>query len=122
MPCHILETLPFTHDQAVNLLLQAPWNQIERKAMLDGGLFGLHHNFGEHLRNTWHLFEPTTPLARHYQTVYGIGHADDMSSLIILDLLARMRGESFDINFYVQRYREFWLNQKIDPVTQRELH
>lgn len=122
MPCHIHETLPFTHDQAVDLLLKAPWTQLERRAMLEGGLVGLHHNFGTHLRNTWHLFEPSSPLARHYQRVYGIGHADDMSSLIILDLLARMRGESFNMTSHVYRYRQFWLDQRIDPVSQREMH
>lgn len=122
MPCHLLETLPFTHEQAVDLLYRAPWTPIERTAMLDGGLVGLHHNFGTHIRNTWHLWEPTTPLSRHYQNVYGIGHADDMSSLIILDLLARMRGEPFDLQRYVERYRQFWLNQKIDPASQREIH
>jgi hypothetical protein len=122
MPCHISETLPFTHEQAVNLLLKANWTQLERKTMLEGGLFNLHHNFGEHIRNSWHLWEPTSPLARHYQKVHGIGHADDMSSLIILDLLARMRGEVFNLASHVYRYRQFWLEQKIDPVSQREIH
>jgi hypothetical protein len=90
--------------------------------MLEGGLFGLHHNFGSHLRNTWHLWEPTTPLSRHYQNCHGIGHADDMSSLIILDLLARMREEPFNLSLQVQRFRQFWIEQKIDPVSQREMH
>lgn len=122
MPCHILETLPFSHEQAVTLLMKAPWDDSERRAMLQGGLVGLHHNFGEHLRNTWHLWEPTSPLARHYQKVHGIGHADDMSSLIILDLLARMRGEPFNLRYHVDRYRKFWLDQRIDPASQREMH
>lgn len=122
MPCHILETLPFTHNQAVNILLKATWTQAERIMMLEGGLVALHHNFGKHIRDSWHLWEPTSPLARYYQRFYGIGHADDMSSLIILDLLCRMRGESFDMRHYVEKYRDFWLNQKIDPVSQREMH
>jgi hypothetical protein len=45
-----------------------------------------------------------------------------MSSLIILDLLARMQGEEFNMAYYVNRYRQFWLDQRVDPVTQRELH
>lgn len=122
MPCHILETLPFTHEQAVDQLLRAPWTDIERRAMLESRLVGLHHNFGKHIRNSWHLWEATTPLSRHYQTVHGIGHADDMSSLIILDLLARMEGGVFDMRYHVARFRQFWLDQHIDPVSQRELH
>lgn len=122
MPCHIQDTFPFTHEQAVDLLLRAPWSVAERTAMLTGGLPSLHHNFGDHIRKVWHLWEPTTPLARHYQRVYGLGHADDTSALIILDLLSRMRGEPFDITIHVQRYRQFWINQKIDPVSQREIH
>lgn len=90
--------------------------------MLDGGLVALHHNFGEHLRNTWHLWEPTSPLARHYQKVYGIGHADDMSSLIILHLLSELRGEIFNLPREVHRHRQFWIDQRIDPVSQREMH
>lgn len=121
MPFHIQETLPFSHEQAVKLLYEAPWSKEERKFIVQGGLVALHEGFGREIRNCWHLWEPTSPLARHYQKVYGIGHADDMSSLIIEDLVARMRGEDFNIHARVRRYRDFWLSNKVDPVTQREI-
>jgi hypothetical protein len=121
MPCHILETLPFTHEQAVGILVNSPWETGEVKSMLDGGLPALHHNFGTHLRNVWHLWEPTSPLSRHYQRAHRIGHADDMSSLIILDLLSRLRSQPFDLAYHVSRYRNFWLSRKIDPVSQKEM-
>lgn len=121
MPFVIHETLPFTHDQAVALLAEAKWTPQERKYIVDGGLAALHHNFGRELRENWHLWEPTSPLARHYQQKYGLGHADDMSSLIIEDLVARFRGEKFDLPARVKRLRNFWLNQKVDPLTQKEI-
>lgn len=122
MPCRILETFPFTHSHAVEILAHEPWTQDEISAMLRGGLASLHHNFGQHIRNIWQLWEPSSPLSRHYQKVHGLGHADDMSSLIILNLLARLRDEEFDMAYHVDRYRKFWLERNVDPVSQREMH
>jgi len=119
MPFQIQDTLPFSHKQAVEMLVAAPWTQQERDYIIQGGLVALHGSFGRELRNHWHLWEPTSPLSRHYQKTYGIGHADDISSLIIEDLVCHLRGEKYDIDSRVRRFRNYWLAQKVDPATQK---
>ncbi|MGD9713961.1 MAG: DUF6794 domain-containing protein [Thermomicrobiales bacterium] len=121
MPFEIKDTLPFTHEQAVTMLTEAPWTEQERKLICDGGLVFLHHGFGGQIRDYWHLWEPTTPLSRHYQQKFGLGHADDMSTLIIEDMVARLRGERYAMDIRVQRIKKYWLNQNVDPLYMKEI-
>jgi hypothetical protein len=40
-----------------------------------------------------------------------------MSSLIILHWLARLKGEYFNLNRYVEEFKCQWLRRGIDPLT-----
>jgi hypothetical protein len=75
-----------------------------------------HHGYGTALRNEWGLWTDSV-LAKHMKQRFGIGHADDMSGLIMGKAFADYRGEEFDIDAEIQRYKEHWKRLKVDPLT-----
>lgn len=72
------------------------WLHEDDRQMLDGVderdyndvIAMYHHNFGRWLRNELHLWERTA-IVRYFDKEYGISHADDISSLIILGIIFR---------------------------------
>jgi hypothetical protein len=80
-----------------------------------------HHGFGTGLRNGWGLWTGS-PLAEHFREVYGIGHADDMSAMIMDCLEAMVKGEQWDADEAASFYRNYWEEQGIDPLTLERLY
>lgn len=84
------------------------------------GAVAAHHGFGTALRNEWGLWHDST-LAKHFKTRFGLGHADDMSGLILQGIDAAVKQEDFDANASAAHYIEFWRKQGIDPLTQERV-
>lgn len=116
MPITLKDHFPLTHELAVQALMNAPWTESEVKHIRDGAAM-MHHGFGTNMRNSWQLWEKTSPLHLHYRKKYGLGHADDMSGLILGDFVARMNGQPFDLAAEILYYKNHWLKQGIDPET-----
>jgi hypothetical protein len=76
----------------------------------------VHHTVGQQLRNAWLWCGVDLP--NHFRDVYGLGHADDMSGMILANLWAVCRGETYDADADADHYRRFWADQHIDPLTQ----
>lgn len=117
MSLDLKSTFPLDHESAVRILLNAKWDEQEKKVLKRAMLVTLHHGFGTGLRNYWHLNDETYPLTRWYMKNLGIGHSDDISGLIIQDFLARYNDTPFDLQRSVAKYRRHWLEQGIDPIT-----
>lgn len=117
MPLNIRETFPLTHEQAVAILADAEWTQAERSVLSQSSATELHNGAGLALQESWYLTDKTYPLSRHYQNRFGLGHADDMSRLILTDFVARLRRQVFDLPGEVEQLRRHWTDQGVDPLT-----
>ena len=76
----------------------------------------LHHGYGRWLRNNWGLWSKEGSLYEHF-TDMGIGHADDMSSILLTTACRRILGDDDQLQEQVDSYKKFWRNQDIDPLT-----
>lgn len=92
------------------------------------GMAGAHHGFGTGLRNDWNLWgaQPNQPtvLRDHFKSVYGLGHADDMSGMIFDGLEKLITTGSFTNEDALEKaahYHRFWMKQGIDPLTQERV-
>lgn len=110
-------TAPKTLDEAVDLIV-ADLRPEDRDYIAIEGVSGAHHGFGMHMRNGWGLWHDS-PLAQHFKTTYGLGHADDMSGMILAAVEAKVRGQIFDPEPEVARYKEHWRRYGVDPLTQK---
>lgn len=79
-----------------------------------------HHSGGQYIRNAWSLWDQDTPLLRDMKAK-GLFHADDISSAIIMEAIADMFGERFDLEAHVRHCREHWLAINVDPDTGEKL-
>ena len=117
MPLDIKETFPLTHEQAVRLLLDAEWNGAERLALLNASISALQQGMGQAIQEYWGLGNRTWPLSLHYQRRFGLGHADDMSQLILANFKAALKDDSFCLDNEVNWLRKHWMDQGVDPLT-----
>ena len=78
-----------------------------------------HFFAGMAMRNQWELWGDSV-LAQHFKERFGLGHADDMSGIILAGIWAAVRGEPFDPEVKAEHYRQFWVRQGIDPLTQEK--
>jgi hypothetical protein len=117
MPLNIRETFPLTHEQAVTILVEANWSPPERVVLCRSSATELHNGAGLALRENWYLTDKTFPLSRHYQRRFGLGHADDMSRLILSDFVARLRKQSYNVEQEACVLRKHWTDQGVDPLT-----
>lgn len=117
MPVDMRNSFPLTHEHAVEHMLKAQWTLAEKRWIEERSLATLFHPIGKPMRDYWHLEERSYPLPRHYMRRFALGDGGDMSALIILNWLALMRGEEFNLAGYVHEFRRQWLVKGIDPVT-----
>lgn len=117
MPLNARDTFPFTHEQAVKTLLEAPWSQEEILKLRESTLAEVTVTLGNILKIHWYLGEKTLPLSRHYQRTLGLGHGDDMASLIVRDFLSRLNDDAFLLQKEVEIIKSHWHNQGVDPLT-----
>jgi len=92
--------------------------------ILQNGAIGLHHTLGRYLRNTWGLWEGSagkhSPL-RDWFLNRGLGHADDMSAIILDYFTSKLRHEEFDLDSAIEYYRHYWEDLGINPLTQEKI-
>ena len=77
----------------------------------------VHFTFGMRIRNEWSLWDRETVLVRHFVDRFGLGHADDISGLILSALWANVQCVRFDIDAQVGRYLAHWERMGVDPVS-----
>lgn len=108
---------PATLDEAIDLVVASlDYDSIEY--IKSEGTDGSHHGFGMAMRNGWGLWQDNE-LTRHFRTAYGLGHADDMSGLILSGVEAKVKCVKFDLEGEIARYKKHWANYGVDPLTQK---
>jgi hypothetical protein len=110
---------PKTLEEAAGLIV-ADLRPEDREYIAKEGTAGAHHGFGTAMRNCWGLWHDSD-LAKHFKTVYGLGHADDMSGMILSAVEAQVKGTAFDANAEAEKYKAHWRKLKVDPLTQQEV-
>lgn len=112
-------TLPTDLDDAMRIL-DENLHDGDKLSLLQHGAVDSHHGLGRFLRNGWKLWDhpSVNPFVRWIHANLGLGHADDMSSVILHRYVAHLKGEPFDLAAHVEHYKAHWRQMKIDPLTQ----
>lgn len=75
------------------------------------GYIGHHHGLGTYLRNELKLWDENSQVSQFYNKVYGITHADDISSMIMQEYVCYLRREEYDpfrdVNKFLDHWKEF---------------
>lgn len=118
---------PTTMEEAVDHL----HSQLQPSEIAFGvnhGFECLHFTTGMAMRNAWLWDDPyaddpterrTRVLAGHFRKRFGLGHADDMSGMIMKSLTCKVRNLPYDPDEDAANHYAFWLEQDIDPLTQK---
>lgn len=115
-----LDKVPKTLEECVELIiLDMSVEDREFMKCNDSGV--LHMSFGRWLRNNWSLWDRETMLVQWFVNTLGIVHADDLSSCILEAVRYKLRGQPFDAEKHVLKYKTHWMSQGINPKTMETL-
>jgi hypothetical protein len=120
---NLSETIPATLEDAIDSLYSSlSAGDIAHIRSPENTPGAIHHFGGMALRNAWNLWGArpgvSTVLCDHFKTRFGLGCADDMSSMILKGLWAKVRGEAYDPDGDAAYYHDFWRRQGRDGLTQ----
>jgi hypothetical protein len=101
------DSVPKTVEGAVDALI-ASLSEPEREAVEVSSGAEFHFGAGMHVRNSWSLWEPDSPLKRDAVERFSIAHADDISGLIWAWAAAKLRGQPFDPAQECEIFHEHW--------------
>lgn len=82
----------------------------------------IHMGLGRGIRNSWGLWDKTSPLMQFFNS-YGIYHPDDVSSIIMKSYHRKLNNKEIDFEGQVQYYLAYWkpLNEFESKETVRAL-
>lgn len=117
----VSEIIPKTLEEAVDILFNSI-DENDAKAIEKEKITfsSLHHSLGRQIRNNWGLWGDSI-LAKHFKVRFGLGHADDMSGIILRMLDAKYFNKEFDLARKVEFYHSYWIKQGTDPLTQKSI-
>lgn len=120
MPIELKSHSPKTLEEAVTILYNSLDDE-EKSIILNSNSCNFHHTIGRAIRNEWGLWEDSE-LNKHFKDVYGVGHADDMSGLILTSLKSLVMDEPFDKNIEsrISVYKNHWDSMNVDMLTQED--
>ena len=114
--------VPATLQSAVDLIIEGLDPEEITYIKTEDSATSQHFGVGRWLRNNWDLWDEEMPLQVWFRTNLGLGHADDISSIILDAVWCRIRGETYDLDSQVMQYKIHWLNEGIDPKTQERIN
>ena len=118
------EHSPQTLEEAIKLVADNLADE-EIDFIKEHGAESAHHTAGQAIRNAWLWDNPkegrVRPLAQHFRDRFGLGHADDMSNLILCGVTASVKQVPYDPTPHVESSKKHWRGYNIDPLTQERL-
>tara|TARA_Y100000034_G_scaffold43496_3_gene53128 strand:- start:43056 stop:43415 length:360 start_codon:yes stop_codon:yes gene_type:complete len=102
-----LDTVPSTLEGAVKMIVEA-LDEEEIAFIHRNESCAIHHGFGRSTRNNWSLWDRETPLVRHFLERFNIGHADDISGMLMDCTWKSVKGEPWELEKQVERYHTHW--------------
>jgi hypothetical protein len=107
--------VPKTLEEAIDRIVKG-LDEDGRRILSDpDGPSRCHFGLGMTLRNQWGLWGGGK-LRDDIRDRFGIGHADDMSSLILDGVHCKLVGKEFDSKWLANKNIQFWKDQNIDPL------
>jgi hypothetical protein len=113
---------PSSLEEAVDLLMK-DMTEEEITFLKEHSAVTCHHTVGQEIRNEWGLWRGS-PLSLHFKKRFGLGHADDMSGLILSLIDLRMKNPNAtadELTSEVERYKNHWKMMGVDPLTQKPI-
>ncbi len=114
-----VEELPPAFDKLVTAIVEN-MNDDKKKEIVDAPMAEMmvdHFGAGLALRNG--ELNQTNSKVRKYLIRRGIFHRDDLSSIVLLSAVRRVRGEPIELNGQIAEYRKYW--QELDEIAPLEL-
>lgn len=107
---------PTTLEEAVEIL-ESQLTSDDVNFIKENSSASIHFFFGMNLRNAWGLWVKETPIVQWFINNFSIGHADDISGMILSALFAKIKGEKFSAKSEAERYKQHWATMGVDPIT-----
>lgn len=101
------DRVPRDLDEAVDIIV-AGLAPEDRRFFEERSTTALHHTGGRYIRNAWSLWDRETHLVQWFRANLRIGHADDISAVILSSVQARVIGVLFEPRGMVARFHEHW--------------
>jgi hypothetical protein len=112
------DTIPATLEDAIDAVIAGMDDDSLTFVRSGDSTPGSQHHFaGMGLRNKWGLWHDSV-LAKHFKARFGLGHADDMSGMILAGVWAKVRGEPYDAQEDATHYHKFWARNGRDSLSQ----
>lgn len=109
------DVVPSDLESAVQLIVDG-LEDGDRDFVVANDSVAAHHTLGQAIRNGWSLWDHTKPLATWFRRNLGLGHADDMSGVILERAWCRIRGTEHDLEAQVHRFKLHWERMGLDPL------
>lgn len=101
----LIECAPTEYETAIDCL-ETHLTPESLTTLKEEGAVMAHFGLGMWIRNNWGLWGGG-PLGQSLNKM-GFVHPDDMSSEILAGLVARLRGEEYDLEARIAYYRSYW--------------
>lgn len=101
-----MKKTPNNLDEAIDYLLSVVSEEDKNVVRRSSSMNQFHHTVGQNLRNDWSLWH-SGPLREWFISI-GIGHADDMSGIILKAFRRKLLNQPYDLQEDVQKYKQFW--------------
>lgn len=103
--------IPETLEEAVEFIIEKNVDQLSELAKEDMSKY--HFSAGMNIRNAWGLWDKNSTLHKHFESRFGLWHADDMSGLIFHCFHNAISGRPWETEKQAAHYHEYWKNMKI---------
>lgn len=116
----IEDNSPNNLSECIDMLMSALEPQNKAFIKIDGCV-SLHHTIGRAIRNEWHLWNPAGKLNRWFRQELGIGHADDIITIVLDAVTAKLRNEEYSAWEASKHYKRHWYAMGVDPINQQSM-
>ena len=104
-----IDKVPRDLDEAVEMIIETLGHSDQKTICHDKYIAAkAHHGLGRFIRNSWSLWDRHTHLCNWFRANLEIGHADDISTIIIEAVRAKLSGLEYDPTSTVQRFHDHW--------------
>lgn len=102
-----LDKVPSTLEDAIDMII-ADLTEDDLDYLENNKSTTIHLSYGRYIRNIWSLWDSETVLVQHFLNRFDIGHADDISGIILECVWRKVNSVDLDVESQVKKYHEHW--------------